>query len=113
MSAAQRSAIASTFNDGHGIFDLMNECGIRQNGINRIVDDGFESINEFVQQYEFNIEGFKSYLKSINKAFRSNPKQADRIFFSPPLILHFLTNHFYILVKKIFLFQKNLWTNAH
>ena len=24
-----------------------------------------------------------------------------------------LTNHFYILFKKIFLFQKNIWTNAH
>ena len=26
---------------------------------------------------------------------------------------HYLANHFYIPVKKIFLFKKNIWTNAH
>ena len=73
----------------------MNECGIRQNGIDRIVDDGFESMNDLVQQYESNFEGFKSYLKKINKAFVSNPSQANRIYFSPPLMSRFLGSFFY------------------
>ena len=95
MSSTQTSAIINNFNDEQGFVDLMNECGIRQNGIDRIVDDGFESMNDLVQQYESNIEGFKSYLKTINKAFGNNPSQANRIYFSPPLMSRFLGSLFY------------------
>ena len=79
MLAAQRSATIITRNDKQGIGNLLNECGIWQNEIDKIVDEGFESMNKLIRQYESIIEGFKLYLKSINKAFRRNPIQTDRI----------------------------------
>ena len=62
MAAARRATIIDTFNVEQGFRNLMNACDIRQIGANRLVADGFGSMNDLVNQYEFDIDDFISYL---------------------------------------------------
>ena len=90
MAAARRVAIIDTYNDQQGFNNFMNACGIRQNAANKIIQDGFPSMRDLVNQYEANIDDFDSYLKSINKAFGNATTRTARIYFSPPMISRFM-----------------------
>ena len=94
-AAAIAETITEVYNTEQGITDVMTRFGIRQAGINRLVDDGFNSMNALVKQYESGVEGFKSYLKSINKTFGVNPDPALRVYFSPPLMTRMMGALFY------------------
>lgn len=87
--------ITEAYNTEQGIVDVMDTFDIRQVAIDRIVEDGFNSINALVQQYESGVEGFHSYLKSINKTFGVNPDPDLRVYFSPPLMSRMLGALFY------------------
>ena len=89
------NTITDVYNSEQGIVDVMFTFGIRQVGIDRIVDDGFNSMNTLVQQYESGVEGFNSYLKSINKTFGVNPNPDLRVHFAPPLMTRMMGALFY------------------
>ena len=95
--AAARAAITITgvYNTEQGIVDVMDMFGIRQVGIDRIVADGFNSMNTLVQQYESGVEGFHSYLKFINRTFGVNLNPALRVYFSPPSMTRMMGAIFY------------------
>ena len=67
MAIARRIYISAIFNNEQGIVDVMNEFGIRQGGINRVVVNSFDSMYDLVLQYESDSNEFSAYLKSINK----------------------------------------------
>ena len=94
----QLNEIITTFSNEQGFVDMMNEFGINQVAMDRIVEDGFGSTKALVEQYETDTDAFMSYLKSLNKAFGSNPNQNERIYFSPPLMSRFLGALYYCSV---------------
>ena len=97
MATARRVAIIDTYTVEQGFRNLMNACGMRQNALNKIVNDGFESMSDLVNQYEADLDDFTSYLKSINKAF-GNATRNVRIYFSPPMMSRFVGALFYCSV---------------
>ena len=64
------------------------------NARERIVEDGFESMNSLICQYEYNIESFQDYLKTLNKTF-NQARGGNNIYFSPPAMSQFIGVLFY------------------
>ena len=95
MAAARTVAIIDTYTAEQGLRDLMQACDIRQNALDKIITDGFRSMDDLVNQYESDINDFSSYLKSINKAFGNATSRAARIYFSPPMMSRFIGALFY------------------
>lgn len=95
VAARPIETVTGIYNSEQGIVDVMDTFGIPQVGINRIVGDGFNSMNALVQQYESGVEGFNSYLKSLNKTFGVNPDPELRVYFPPPLMTRLMGALFY------------------
>ena len=76
--------IIQHFTTEQGFVDVLFEIGIGENERDRLVDDGFSSMRDFVTQYEFKIEDFRLYLKTLNKTFGSLADVDQRICFPPP-----------------------------
>ena len=73
------------FTTKQGFVDVLFEIGIGENERDRLVDNGFSSMRDLVTQYEFKIEDFRSYLKTLNKTFGSLADVDQRIYFPPPV----------------------------
>ena len=80
----QNNPIFQRFTTEQGLVDVLYEIGIGDNERDRLVDDGFDSMRDLVTQYEFKVEDFRSYLKTLNKTFGSLADNDERIYFAPP-----------------------------
>ena len=63
MTTRTPRQIRDSFNTEQGFVDLMFELGVGNNEQDRIVSDGFGSIRALIEQYEHDIESFRTYLK--------------------------------------------------
>ena len=78
--------IRDFFSTEQGFVDLMFALGVGNNERDRIVDDGFGSIRDLIEQYEHDIESFRTYLKNLNRTFGAANDQRNRVYFSPPVM---------------------------
>ena len=86
MSTRTTTQITATFITEQGFVDLMFDMGVGDNERDRIVEDGFGSIRELLEQYEHDTESFRSYIKNLNRTFGSSRDTKTRVYFSPPVI---------------------------
>ena len=75
--------------------DMLSQIGLGDNEINRIVEDGFTSMERLVTQYKFKFNDFEEYLKSLNKTFASSSVARSRVYYSPPIISNLVGCLFY------------------
>ncbi len=83
MTTRTQREIRESFTTEQGFVDLMFEMGVGNNERDRIVDDGFNSFRDLIEQYEHDIEAFRAYLKTLNKTFGSSSNQDKRVYFPP------------------------------
>ena len=88
-------AIVNSYTTEEGFRAMMAEIGVNDNGQNRIVQDGFTSMETLVAQYKFKISDFENYLKSLNKTFANATVARGRVYFSPPLMTNLAGCLFY------------------
>ena len=65
---------------------LMDSIGIEMRERDRIVTDGFTSVDEIVTHFTNNVDGFAKYLAHLNKSFASSNNPALQVYFSPMAI---------------------------
>ena len=95
--------IRSNFNTEQGFVDVLFGIGVGDNERNRMIDvDGFDSVQTFVTHYENDMDGLKSYLRTLNKTHGGpNIPEDKRISFSPLItsrimgLLHYSTVCYY------------------
>ena len=92
--------ITQCFNNKLAFRQLLHDVGVVISKRNRIVEDRFDNLQALVDHYRYDIEGFLSYLKNINKAWGAL-NQNRRIFFNPVImqqllgILHYASQAYY------------------
>ena len=86
MTTRTPRQIREFFNTEQGFVDLMYTLGVGNNERERIVDDGFGSIQALIRQYEQDIEAFRTYLKNLNRTFGASTVARNRVYFSPPVM---------------------------
>ena len=77
MTTRTPRQIRESFQTEQGLVDMMFEMGVGANERDRIVDDGFGSIRDLVEQYEYDIEAFRTYLNTLNKTFGSSTDKKE------------------------------------
>ena len=99
MTTRTPRQIRESFQTEQGLVDMMFEMGVGDNERDRIVDDGFGSIRDLVEQYEYDIEAFRTYLKTLNKTFGSSTDQKRRVYFPPPVMSRFIGALYYGVIS--------------
>ena len=94
MTTRTQREIREFFTTEQGFVDLMFEMGVGNNERNRIVDDGFNSFRDLIEQYEHDIEAFRAYLKTLNRIFGSSSDRNKRVYF-PPRVMSRLVGMLY------------------
>ena len=69
---------------------LMDSIGIGERERNRIVMDGYTSVDEIVTHFTNNVDGFAKYLAHLNKSFASSNNEDLQVYFSPLAIQRFV-----------------------
>ena len=87
--------IVDRFTSQIDFVDMMSQIGLGNNEIDRIVEDGFTSMERLVIQYKFKFNDFEEYLKSLNKTFASSSVARSRVYYSPPIISNLVGSLFY------------------
>ena len=87
--------IRESFTTEQGLVDMMYELGVGEKERDRIVDDGFGSIRDLIEQYEHDIEAFRTYLKTLNRTFGSLSDRNRRVYFPPPVMSRFIGSIYY------------------
>jgi hypothetical protein len=93
--------IIDRFEGEQGLVDVLHAIGVGDNERDKIVDDGLESTEVLVDQFENDINGFTGYIKAINKAFGSTQDEDRRVFFPPTVtsrcigLLHYASVAYY------------------
>lgn len=87
--------IVERFTSEDDFRNMMAEIGVGNNEIERIVRDGFTSMERLVIQYKFKFNEFEEYLKSLNKTFASSTVARTRVYFSPPILSNLVGTLFY------------------
>ena len=86
MATQTQSEIRQTFNTEQGFVDLMFEMGVGDNERDRFVNDGFGAIRDLIEQYEHDIESFRTYLRTLNRTFGASTNPDKRVYFPPPVM---------------------------
>ena len=82
--------IAQLYEDEGVLRYVMHTIGVNPvRNRNKIVDDGFNSIRAIVQHHANDVNGFQSYLNTLNKTFASAGTEALRVYYSPVIISRF------------------------
>ena len=95
MTTRTQREIRDFFSTEQGLVDLMFEMGVGNNERDRIVDDGFGSIRDLLEQYECDIEAFRTYLKTLNRTFGSTSDRNRRVYFPPRVMSRFIGALYY------------------
>ena len=90
--------IRESFTTEQGLVDMMYDLGVGNNERDRIVDDGFGSIRDLLAQYEYDIEAFRTYLKTLNRTFGSSSDRNRRVYFPPPVMSRFVGAVYYGII---------------
>ena len=61
----------------------MNTIGVGIRERNKLVSDGFNSMDDIVTLHTNDVDGFADYLRTLNKAFASSSTVNLRAYFSP------------------------------
>ena len=77
----QNLTITQRYSDQDSFTDLLEQIGVAADACNKMVEDDFTSMKSLVGIYNNDMDGFHSYLKSINKTYGGRATQ--RIRFSP------------------------------
>lgn len=90
LNHIQNLSTSELFEDEMLLRYLMQVIGInRVQARDKIIDDGFDSIATILSHYKYDVEGFQSYLKNLNKTFASATVQLLRVYYSPVSIMRF------------------------
>jgi hypothetical protein len=93
-------SITQRFNHELAFRQLLHDIGVIISKRNQIIGDGFTSLQTLVEHYRYDVNGFASYLKNINKAWGALG-QDRRIFFNPVImqrllgLLHYASQAYY------------------
>ena len=98
MTTKTPREIKDFFNTEQGIVDLMFAMGVGDNERDRIVEDGFGAIRDLVEQYEHDIESFRSYLKNLNRTFGASTNPQQRVYFPPPVMSRMIGSLYYGII---------------
>ena len=98
MPTRTPAQIRATFSSEQGFVDLMYELGVGNNERDRIVADGFGSIRDLVEQYEHDIESFRSYIKNLNRTFGTSTQRNQKVYFSPPVASRMIGTLFFGII---------------
>lgn len=82
MTTRTPRQIREFFNTKQGLVNLMFTLGVGNNEQDQIVVDGFGSIRALIEQYEHDIESFRTYLKNMNCTFGASTVAWTKVFFS-------------------------------
>ena len=91
--------IRESFTTEQGLVDLMYELGVGNNERDRVVDDGFGSVRDLIEQYEHDIEAFRTYLKNLNRTFGASSDRNRRVYFPPPVMSRFIGAVYYGVIS--------------
>ena len=79
-----------TYNSEEPFCWLMHNIGINlQTARDKIVQDGFNSIQAVVNMHSTDTEGFKKYLHNLNKTFATAASRL-RVYYAPVIIACFV-----------------------
>ena len=95
MTTRTPRQIRDFFNTEQGFVDLMFTMGVGNNERDRVVDDGFSAIRDLLEQYEHDIESFRTYLKNLNRTFGASTDERRRVYFPPPVMSRMIGTLFY------------------
>ena len=77
-----------------GLIVMMNEIGVGTNERKKIFTDGFESVEELVNHFVDDVDGFRKYLEMVNKNSAANPNAS--VYFRPPVMRRFIGALYYL-----------------
>lgn len=99
--AAEVLEIGDLYSDTNALRIAMNAIGVAIRERNRIVNDGFTSMEEIITHHSNDVKGFTDYLTNLNKTFASTANVDLRVYFSPVTIQHFtgLVHYFNLAVN--------------
>ena len=74
---------------------IMNRIGITQRqSRDRIVSDGYDSLQSIVNMHMHDCDGFKRYLHTLNKTY-ATANAGMQVYYSPKVIIRFAALLFY------------------
>ena len=91
------------YGDDDALRLMMNEIGVEIRERNKIINDGFNSMDDIVTHYSNDTESFVTYLTSMNKTFANHNDPNQRSYF-PPLVLQRFTGvvHYFNISVNLF-----------
>ena len=91
------------YGDENALRILMDEIGVEERERNRIVNDGFNSMDDIITHHSNDTESFVTYLTTINKTFANHNDENLRAYF-PPVVLQRFTGvvHYYNVTVNLF-----------
>ena len=101
--AAEALDIGDLYSDTNALRIAMNAIGINERERNRIISDGFTSMDEIITHHSNDVKGFTDYLLNLNKTFASTANEDIRVYFSPVTIQRFTgLIHYFNLAVNVF-----------
>ena len=88
-------SITDRYSHEMGIVHIFEEINLGGAERNRFFNDGLNSVGALVETYGYDVKSFKVYLESLNKTFATAGAIADRVYFTPPIIMKLCGALFY------------------
>ena len=103
LAAAAGLTNGELYGDENALRILMDEIGVEERERDRIVNDGFTSMDEIVTHHSNDTESFSTYLTTMNKTFANHNDPNLRAYF-PPVVLQRFTGvvHYFNITVNLF-----------
>ena len=98
MTSRTIRQIRDFYNSEQGLVDLMFAMGVKANERDRVVDDGFNAIRDLIDQYDHDVEAFRTYLKNLNRTFGASSNPERRVYFPPPVMSRMIGSLYYGII---------------
>lgn len=103
LAAIQAMTPTERYNSPEGMTVFLAHVGVRGRQRVRIIDDGYDTLDSLLLDFENDVEGFESYLTNLNKTFATAAVAAQRVYFSPSAIKSFVGGvHYYMEATRAF-----------
>ena len=96
-------SITERYQSPEGMVVFLAHVGVTGRQRTRIIDDGFDTLDTLLLNFDNNAEGFESYINNLNKTFATAAVVDQRVYFPPPVVKSFVGGvHYFMEATRSF-----------